>query len=103
MPLNELISEAAKKGAMINPCLGKMCTDCAFKKGTDANNDEDAVNAAMECIAGNDIKFHCHTMKDGKLVDNGPCAGYLFAKIYFDKMDRELEVIDNTEQVKNGK
>lgn len=94
MPLNELIATAAQRGAAINPCHGKMCNDCAFKPGTDANNDDAAVNAAMDCLVGFG-KFNCHKEQGAELVDAGkPCAGFLYAKQYYEKMDKELEEKD---------
>lgn len=103
MPLNEIIATAARKGAEINPCHGKMCNDCAFKIGTDANNEEHTVCVAMDCLVGSGVKFHCHRAENGDLVDAGrPCAGFLYAKIYYDKMDRELEVIDTASLPSEG-
>ena len=58
---------------------GKMCSDCAFRTGTDANNDVAATEGAISCLQW-DGMFNCHT---GNFSDAGqPCAGFLYAKKY---------------------
>lgn len=75
MPLNELLARAAIRGAQIKQIPeAKMCSDCAFKKGTDANNDQDAVQAAADCLVFSG-KFNCHK-KDFQNAEK-PCAGFL--------------------------
>ena len=69
----KMIIEWAKKGAEItNGKYGKMCSSCAFKKGTEANNDEIVIDAA-NCVAGSPHPFHCHELELNK------CRGYLYA------------------------
>lgn len=51
---------------------GKMCTTCAFRKNTEANNDK-IVFDATDCIAGSPHPFYCHEN------DNQKCIGYLNA------------------------
>lgn len=83
MSLNNLINEWARKGAAIKP-LGRMCNDCAFKKGTPANNDDHTADVASQCVAFGLGEFVCHTpdFKDaGK-----PCMGFLYAKQYTDTL-----------------
>lgn len=84
MPLNELLAFAAIEGAKKWPKdtpLPKMCNDCAFKKGTDANNDETAVEGAGNCLSFYGT-FNCHRMEGDEMIDEGkPCAGFLFAKL----------------------
>lgn len=76
------------KGAAIKR-LGRMCKDCAFKKGTDAYNDEAAVQGAADCLAFFGT-FHCHTVTDaGDFIDAGPCAGFEHAKQYLKKYDND--------------
>ena len=73
-----LLTEAARKGAMKGNC-GRMCNDCAFRTGSDANNDLNAVYAALDSLM-REAEFHCHTpdFKDtGRM-----CAGFLYAKLH---------------------
>lgn len=85
MELNEAIADAAIKGAAIAIIPGiKMCADCAFKKETDANNEEESVEKAADCLAYFG-KFNCHT---DALGDAGIlCAGFLYAKQYFESIE----------------
>lgn len=94
MPLNELLAEAARRGQEINPCFGKMCSDCAFRIQPDINGYSEAVNAAMDLLVCNpsNAKFHCHT-KDYEDAGRA-CAGFLYAKQYYEKMEKELDIID---------
>jgi hypothetical protein len=85
MSLKELIANAALKGAGMKhqESFGRMCDDCAFKKGTEANNDEIAVQDAADCLAFTGT-FNCHT---GGLEDAGrPCSGFLYARQYTDSI-----------------
>lgn len=52
------------------------CKDCAFRHGTDANNDTQAVKEAMESTFL-EIPFYCHT--DDLKPQDFPCRGYLEA------------------------
>lgn len=82
--LKHYISETAKKGAAMG-AGGKMCNDCAFKKGSEANNDEDAVEAAVHCIL-HGAQFNCHTIPG---VDAGrKCAGFEYAMKYLDSIEQ---------------
>lgn len=76
---NEIMAVWARAGAALFPGLGKMCKDCAFRAGSDANNDEAAVEAAESCLIA-DGAFNCHT---GEFKDAGrPCAGFIYASKY---------------------
>lgn len=97
MPLNELIAQAARKGAAMDGCHGKMCGECAFKPGTIANLDEDNLMNVMGCLINNK-NFHCHIDELGNkegdqfFYDETPvCAGYLYAKQYYDHAEVEAE------------
>lgn len=79
---SDLIVKWAIEGAKHGDC-GRMCSDCAFKKGTEANADEYVAAMAAQCVAYDMAKFNCHTT-DLKFIDK-PCAGYLYAKQYFEK------------------
>ena len=81
MKLNEVLVIQAQKGAAYGS-LGKMCSDCAFRNGTEANNDPTAVEGAAACLASGG-QFNCHTKN---LTDAGkPCMGFLYARQYFEK------------------
>lgn len=86
----ELLNQAAIKGARLGntATIGEMCHDCAFRLGSDANNDEAAVNAAADCLAFG-ATFNCHIdVKDqkGNIIDRIDrqkiCAGFAYAKQY---------------------
>lgn len=79
--LNEILSEWARRGAAkLKGKHGRMCNGCAFRKGTEANNEEHNVQAAAQCLMGTG-RFHCHLHGlDGELKDaEKPCAGFLYA------------------------
>jgi len=77
MAEKDIISEWARQGVELTKGKhGKFCNDCAFKKGTEANNDENIAIAAMECVAYKQQSFHCHT---DEFKDNGVCKGFLYA------------------------
>lgn len=78
----EFLVNLAKFGG---ECKG-MCKDCAFRQGSEANNDEKAVEAAHEAIFRN-IPFHCHT-PDFKPLDK-ICAGYASAMKYVSTLPKE--------------
>lgn len=80
METSELLANAAQSGAALGIDCGKMCNDCAFKVGTEANNDGIATEGAFGCIMS-DGDFYCHTpeFQKGEKV----CAGFLYAKKYF--------------------
>ncbi len=85
------ISEWARKGAALGVDHGKMCNECAFKKGGLGNNEEHTVAKAIYCMAA-EGKFNCHNQGEG--TDAGkPCAGWLYAKSYVDKPDQSPEII----------
>lgn len=75
---NVFIASLATGGKEMGDC-GKMCRDCAFVTGSDANNDDAAVQAAISCLMA-DMDFHCHThdFKDAGRT----CAGFQYAKQY---------------------
>ncbi len=84
--MSKLLSDSAIKGAKLGN-IGKMCRDCAFKKGSDANtNDHMAVELAAGCLCTGKM-FNCHTA-DFKNADK-PCIGYLYAKQYFDSLEND--------------
>ncbi len=96
LELKNVLSKAAQRGAALGPDQGKMCKDCAFRSGSDANNDEDAVEAAMQCLAGC-ATFNCHTKE---FEDAGcRCAGFLYAAQYMASSEFSTEVMSN---YKNG-
>ena len=78
----EFLVNLAKFGG---ECKG-MCKDCAFREGSEANNDEKAVEAAHEAIFEK-IPFHCHT-SDFKPLDK-ICAGYISAMKFVSTLPKE--------------
>lgn len=71
--IGKLLTLLAKRGAERSKGKhGKMCNGCAFKEGTEANNDQ-IVFTAADCISGCPHLFHCHEHEDQK------CVGYLYA------------------------
>lgn len=79
-----MLQKLAQNGATIKN-IGSMCDDCAFKKGSDANNDKDAVAAAANCLWDDGPPhFNCHT---ADFTDAGkPCVGYQYAMQYLKNM-----------------
>ncbi len=85
------IAEMARKGAAIKP-LGKMCSTCAFKLGSDANLEPHNVDAAFQTVAFEQNVFNCHKELG---VDKGcVCVGFLHARQYahqrFNKEDESI-------------
>lgn len=77
MSTAEIITIWARKGAAISN-HGKMCGECAFRRGAKGNLDEEAVDDAACAVAYENSVFHCH------LGNQGVCSGYLYAKSYFE-------------------
>lgn len=77
--LGSLLADWAKKGAAIQPL--RMCKDCAFKKGTDANSNVEAGTDAADCLVYRSGIFHCHLHGESP-EDNPVCQGFLMAKSY---------------------
>lgn len=86
MTPSELIASWAKKGATLGVDCGRMCDDCAFKSGTEANNDEYLMeNVAYGAMQNPDAIFYCHKTSDhGILIDKTKvCAGFMYAKEFW--------------------
>jgi len=80
MNLSTFLSNAAIKGAAIKPITEvKMCTDCAFKTGTNPNNDEDFIDGLSGSMCMGAV-LSCH-------IENKVCAGFLYAKRYFETFE----------------
>jgi hypothetical protein len=85
MELKSFLAGIAIKGAA-HGGKWKMCRDCAFKAGTEANEDYEATQAAMQALVSG-ASFNCHT---NSFQDAGcACAGYLYALQYFSAIDQE--------------
>lgn len=83
--LQRFLHDAMRKGVKYGDC-GRMCDDCAFKLGSDANNDEAAL-VAIETQLLSGGGFNCHTPE---FTDAGrPCVGYLYAMQHFDYLDKQ--------------
>lgn len=83
----KIISDHAIKGAAKGIDCGKMCSDCAFKYQQEKTADYyEAVDGAILMLS-TDGKFHCHP-EDHE--DAGkPCAGFEYAKLYFNDLKDE--------------
>jgi len=82
----EHINKLAVRGAKaVKGRHGRMCNDCACKKGSAANIDENALNALEQMLMSGG-QFNCHTpdFQDTKR----PCAGFLYIKSLFEEIDR---------------
>jgi hypothetical protein len=78
MPLNEVFIEAARKGAML-ASAGKMCSGCAFRPDTEANNDKEFIEtAAMQMAHG--CGFKCHMIEQD-------CIGFKYMKQYMNSIE----------------
>lgn len=86
--LADLISGWARKGAKLSD-HGRMCDECAFRKGSAAQSEPHNVNAAASCLAYYGA-FNCH--KNGYEDAGKPCAGFLYAKEYRDSVDKENSI-----------
>jgi hypothetical protein len=86
MNLPEKLSEWARKGAQLGTDHGRMCSECAFRAGADANNEPHNVDAAMTALAW-EATFNCHP--PGTTGDAGiPCSGFLYAKAHLDSIQK---------------
>ena len=66
----------ARNGAKFGD-QGKMCSTCAFKLDSEANQEPHNVEAAWECLAY-EGQFNCHVTSG---VDKGcVCVGFKYAK-----------------------
>lgn len=83
---NEVIAELARKGATLGDC-GKMCKSCAFRLNSDANVEPHNVSAAFGTVVYGGI-FNCH--KEKGVDKNEPCAGFLYAKKWFERLESNL-------------
>lgn len=83
--LANLISSWARKGAKLAD-HGRMCDECAFRKGSVAQSEPHNVNAAASCLAYYGA-FNCH--KNGYEDAGKPCAGFLYAKEYREHVDSQ--------------
>lgn len=78
MALNQLFIDAARKGAALAPA-GKMCSGCAFRPNTEANNDEEFIETATMQMA-HGCGFKCHLI-------NQECIGFRYAKQFMNSIE----------------
>jgi hypothetical protein len=84
----EQLAEWAKKGAAMGDC-GKMCTECAFKKGSITQVSEPHNVEAAKIALMWDGQFNCHV---NDYQDAGkPCVGFLYAKQYWNNVAKGIE------------
>jgi hypothetical protein len=79
--LADLIAKWARNGAATGIDCGKMCDECAFRTGSAAQSEPHNVSAAATALAYEGI-FNCHI--NGFENAGHPCAGFLYAKAYFE-------------------
>lgn len=85
MNFPDKLSEWAKKGAALGIDHGRMCAECAFRKGSVAQEEPHNVEGAMQALAWEGT-FNCHP--PGELKDAGiPCSGFLYAKAYLESKE----------------
>ena len=76
--LSDLLARFAIEGAAtgkVDTEKGRMCSGCAFKKGTPANGEQPAARRALECLlSSGELVFNCHQDRDRR------CGGFLLAK-----------------------
>lgn len=81
--LADRIASWAQKGAKYGDC-GRMCDECAFKKGSAANVEEHNVDAAATALAW-EATFNCHP-QGGNGNAGTVCVGFQYAKQYFENL-----------------
>lgn len=85
----DIISTWAQKGATISE-HGRMCNECAFRRGSVAQSEPHNVDAAANALAFYG-QFNCHV---NEFEDAGkPCVGFLYAKAW---CERDQQTIHNT-------
>lgn len=82
MTTDEIITIWARKGAARASC-GKMCDECAFKRGSVGNRSEISVLDAADAVAYEMSVFHCH------MGDMPVCSGFLYAKAYMESIAKK--------------
>jgi hypothetical protein len=86
----KIIAEWAKKGAAKGDC-GRMCSDCAFRSGTEANRNEYLIeNIVYGVMQDEKATFYCHhLLPEGILIDKTKvCAGFQYARQYFKVLEK---------------
>lgn len=74
MNIGNVLARLAAEGASTGNVTARMCSGCAFKKGTPANGEQEAAENALEALLTDNVQFNCHQQRDQL------CAGYLLAK-----------------------
>lgn len=84
-----LLVEVARKGAQLGSC-GRMCSDCAFRIGHQLTEEKlEGLNNAAYALATYG-RFICHTREDPVTNKFPTCAGFLYAKQYFDNLEKSI-------------
>lgn len=78
--LATVISSLAIKGAKIKR-HGRMCNECAFKKGSITQTEPHNIVAAADCVAHYG-QFNCHVQGQPGKDAGKPCVGFLHAMEY---------------------
>jgi hypothetical protein len=91
MTAADIIATFARLGAELGDC-GRMCDECAFKKGALANNDELTTQTCADILAYERGTFYCHKNDNGVLVDTTkPCAGFLYAEQFLKSISNGIQ------------
>lgn len=89
--ISDKVAAWAKEGAKLGDC-GRMCNDCAFKKGTDANRDQGTIENFTYWfdLTSPTAQFYCHhNLPEGVLIDKTKiCSGFLYVKQYFENQKK---------------
>ena len=87
--VGKFISSVARKGAEIENC-GKMCNECAFREGSEANKEIWTIAKAEHALL-NELPFNCHIHNpDGTFSDAGKeCTGMKYARKYFANLEEK--------------
>lgn len=84
METSELITIWARRGAKLVSC-GKMCDECAFKRGARGNQSKVSVEDAAQAVAYEMSVFHCH------MGDMPVCTGFQYAKAYMASIGKKRQ------------
>jgi hypothetical protein len=89
----EYFADLANKGAAIKR-HGRMCDDCAFRKGSEANTEAETLMKLESALYGM-AEFNCHT--EHKQDAGKPCVGFLHVKEYLKIPRHGMDTTTNTD------
>jgi hypothetical protein len=100
------ISRLAKAGHAFGKC-GKMCNECAFKHGSDANGRKDTITGAVLALESriylmHGYEFYCHKQTNGEERSQHMCAGFMLAVQALTKGPFEQKIVAIIDEEKIG-